>query len=119
MVEKPAVLVVDDEYLLVYSISDYLAREGFAVQSTTSPEEALALLDKERFDIVITDLRMMPLSGVEIIKKLRSSDFGGKIIVMSAYFTEFEKELRDLNVDALLEKPFKLDELLRVLGAVR
>ena len=44
MSKKPAILVVDDENLLVYSVSEYLTREGFEVKATTSPEKALSLI---------------------------------------------------------------------------
>jgi CheY-like chemotaxis protein len=115
--DGPTVLVVDDERLIVYSISGYLTSEGFDVKSTTSPEEALSMIENERFDIVLTDLRMVPVSGTDIIKQLRRSGFEGKIIVMSAYLEEFRQELRELKVNAYLEKPFKLSELLRVISA--
>jgi CheY-like chemotaxis protein len=114
--KKPAILVVDDENLLVYSISEYLMREGFEVKATTSPEKALSLIEQERFDVVVTDLRMMPVSGTDIIRHLRRSGFEGKIIVMSAYFKDFEKELQELKVDACLEKPFELSRLLPLIG---
>jgi len=114
---KPTVLVVDDERLIVYSVSGYLEREGFDVKSTTSPEEALSMIDNEQFDIVITDLRMNPVSGTDIIKHLRRSGFEGKIIVMSAYLEDFMQDLQELKVNAFLEKPFELSELLRVISA--
>ena len=116
MSKKPAILVVDDENLLVYSVSEYLTREGFEVKATTSPEKALSLIGTERFDVVITDLRMSPLSGTDIIRHLRRSGYEGKIIVMSAYFKDFEKELQELKVDACLEKPFELSRLLQLIG---
>lgn len=119
MIEKPLILVIDDEYLLVRLISDYLTRQGYEVKSTTSPREALAMIKNERFDIVVTDLRMEPVSGTAIIRQLRNSAFEGKIIVMSAFFTEFEKELRELKVDAFIEKPFDLDELHEVIMTCR
>jgi len=75
------------------------------------------MIENERFDIVLTDLRMVPVSGTDIIKQLRRSGFEGKIIVMSAYLEEFRQELRELKVNAYLEKPFKLSELLRVISA--
>jgi len=115
MSERQTILIVDDEVLLVSSLSMYLTSKGFNVKSTTSPEEALSMIDGERFDIVITDLRMVPVSGTEIIKHLRRSGFEGKIIVMSAYFREFEEDLQELKVDGFLEKPFELSSLLQVI----
>ncbi len=119
MSEKQSVLVVDDENLIVYAVSEYLAERGFAVKATTSPEEALSMIENERFDVVITDLRMIPVSGTDIIKHLRRLGFEGKIIVISAYFEEYEKELQELKVDALLDKPFNLSRLLEVISTYR
>ena len=59
---------------------------------------------------------MSPLSGTDIIRHLRRSGYEGKIIVMSAYFKDFEKELQELKVDACLEKPFELSSLLQLIG---
>ena len=87
-------MVVDDENLLVYSISAYLTSEGFNVKATTSPEEAHLMIENERFGVVVTDLRMSPVSDAEIIRHLRRSGFEGKIIVMSAYFGDCAKEMR-------------------------
>lgn len=117
MSERQAVLIVDDEMLITSSLSKYLSGKGYDVMAATSSDRALSLIENKRFDIVLTDLRIVPVSGVEIIKHLRNSGFEGKIIVMSAYFKEFEKDLRELKVDALLEKPFELSRLLEVIRA--
>jgi CheY-like chemotaxis protein len=116
MSETRTVLVVDDESLMVYSVSEYLSGEGFEVKATTSPEKALSMIESERFDVVITDLRMVPVSGMDIIRHLRRAGYEGKIIVVSAHFSEFEKDLRELKVDGLLDKPFELSRLLQMIG---
>jgi DNA-binding response OmpR family regulator len=59
---------------------------------------------------------MVPISGIGLIRHLRRMGFEGKIIVMSAFFTEFEKDLRDLNVSARLDKPFNLRSLLDLIN---
>jgi DNA-binding response OmpR family regulator len=114
---KPRILVVDDESLIVQSVYWFLAGHGFEVKTTTDPREALVMIGRERFDAVVTDINMQPVSGIDIIRELRRLGVDGKIIVMSAYFKEHEAELRDLNVDAFLEKPFDLNDLLRMMRA--
>jgi DNA-binding response OmpR family regulator len=113
--DRPRILIIDDEVLLACSLAKYLTYKGFNVKATSSPETALSMLEKERFDTVITDLRMIPVSGIEIVRYLRRSGFEGKIAVMSAYFNEFEKDLQELKVDGILEKPIELNSLLEII----
>jgi DNA-binding response OmpR family regulator len=107
------VLVVDDEPLIADGVGRYLKGKGYDTSVTTSPAEALSMIDKETFDIVITDLRMEPVSGIGIIRRLKDLVFSGKIIVISAYERDYEQELKDLKVDAVIEKPFELGALMR------
>lgn len=110
------ILIIDDEVLLTYSVSKYLAKKGFNVKASSCPDQALSILESESFDVVITDLRMAPVTGIDIIRHLRRSGYVGKIIVMSAYFKEFEEDLQALKVDAFVEKPFELSRLLNVIA---
>lgn len=112
-----AVLIIDDEELITSALSYYLSNNGYDVTAVNFSETVLSIADLERFDIVLSDIRMTPVSGVEIAGHLRRSAFGGKIIMMSACFKEFEKELRELKVDAMLQKPFRLSSLLEVMRA--
>jgi DNA-binding response OmpR family regulator len=113
----PRVLIVDDEVLLACSLSKYLINKGFDVTATSCPEIVISMLDNQRFDIVITDLRMVPVSGIDIIRHLRRSGFEGIITAMSAYSNDFEKDLQELKVDCVLEKPIDLNRLLEMITA--
>jgi DNA-binding response OmpR family regulator len=115
--ECQSVLIVDDEVLITKVLSYYLSAKGYDVNSVNSPERALSMADCKRFDVVISDVRMVPVSGIEFVARLRRSNFGGKIIMISSCFREVEQQLRELKVDALLEKPFDLSSLLEVLRA--
>lgn len=117
MGDKQTVLIVDDETLITILLSKYLSDMGYDVTAVTSPKTALSIIDKERFDVVISDLRMVPFSGTDIVDHLRRSGFGGKIIMMSGCFKGFEKEMRELKVDAFLEKPFECSSLLKIIRA--
>ena len=107
------ILVVDDEPLIADGLSRYLKGKGYDTAVTTSPVKALSMIEGETFDIVITDLRMEPVSGINIIRRLNDSQFSGKIIVISAYNRDYEQELKELKVDAMIEKPFEMDTLLK------
>lgn len=103
------ILMVDDEQFIVSALERFLKKRGYDVTATDSPLKALSLIDTERFDLVITDLIMFPVSGIDILNRLKDSGFQGRTLVMSAYPQRYGDELQRLKVDASLEKPFKLD----------
>lgn len=105
------ILIIDDEPIIAYSLQQYLSGKGYDVITIIESDRALSL-NAENFDIVITDLKMQPVSGLEIINNLKKHNFKGKIIVMTAFCREHTTELANLKVDAILEKPFELQSLL-------
>jgi DNA-binding NtrC family response regulator len=105
------ILIVDDESIIVSSTLQFLSGKGYNVVATNSPEAVISLINSEKFDVIITDLKMQPISGIDIIKHLISLGFTGKTILISAYYKDHERELNTLRVDAFLEKPFMLEEL--------
>jgi DNA-binding NtrC family response regulator len=107
--EQIKILLVDDEQFIVSVLEQFLKKRGYDVTATASPLNALSLIDTEQFDVVITDLKMHPVSGIDILKRLKDSGFEGRTLVMSAYPQKYEDDLRRLRVDFVLEKPFKLD----------
>ncbi|MCL4536441.1 MAG: response regulator [Nitrospirae bacterium] len=105
------ILIIDDEPLIITSLLEYLSERGYDVVATNSSKAAVSLINADRFDVVITDLRMKPFSGIDIIKQLRGAGFAGKIILMSAFCEEYKQEMEALNVDAYFEKPFLLQDI--------
>jgi DNA-binding response OmpR family regulator len=116
----PRLLIVDDEEAILVPVSRFLTGRGYAVVTSREPEEAEALLDNERFDLVILDLALTRFGreGLEVLASLRSRHPWLPVIVMSANLCpEVEDEARRLQVDALLSKPQPLAELARVAEA--
>ncbi|PJF21405.1 MAG: hypothetical protein CUN56_11270 [Phototrophicales bacterium] len=84
--EEPAhVLVVDDEGANRYSVSKTLQRVGYVVSEAASGEEALELLKKQPFDVVLTDIRMPGLDGVELLRLIKEESPDVIVILMTAY----------------------------------
>lgn len=112
------ILVVDDEPLFVSSVLEVLAAEGFrAVESAADGRQALLKIEESEFDLIVTDLNMPELGGVEMLASLSSSGFRGRVLVVSAYLTnETERLVRQLGAVACLEKPIDLATLV---GLVR
>ena len=109
------ILVVDDEPDLVTALERGLKREGYAVDTATSGEEALAKASWNSYDLVCLDLNMPDLDGLEVCDSLRSSSFQGitpRVLMLTARDT-IEDRIRGLDVgaDDYLVKPFSFDEL--------
>lgn len=105
------ILVVDDEPKMTSLICGTLEDAGHTVHTAVKPEEALALIDKHSFDVVITDLAMPSISGMIILEKALSKE-GTDVIMMTAHGTA-ETAVKALKAGAAdyLLKPFALDEL--------
>ncbi|MBN1916319.1 MAG: response regulator, partial [Verrucomicrobia bacterium] len=107
------ILIVDDEQSMLEVLSEMLAREGYTVQATSEAAKAVALVEHGRIDLVISDLRMEPMDGLELLRRLRRVDPEVVVIVMTAYAT-YETAVEAMREGALeyVMKPFKKDEIL-------
>ena len=84
--ESANVLVVDDEGAIRYSVSKTLQRVGYNVAEAASGEEALEMLSRQSFDVVLTDIRMPPgLDGVELVRRIKETDSDTIVILMTGY----------------------------------
>jgi DNA-binding response OmpR family regulator len=83
--EAARVLVVDDEGAIRYSVSKTLQRIGYHVDEAASGEEALEALGKLEYDVVLTDIRMPGLTGVELLKKIKEISPDAIVILMTGY----------------------------------
>jgi CheY-like chemotaxis protein len=82
---KPRVLVVDDDPQVLKLFVTILEKGGYAVLSTDSGGDVMQLLRREALDLVVLDLNMPPPDGFELLKQLRSSMPGLRILVTSGY----------------------------------
>ncbi|MGH7135632.1 MAG: sigma-54-dependent transcriptional regulator, partial [Pirellulales bacterium] len=106
------VLVVDDHRQARESMSDVLRQAGHQVQCVSSASEALKLLDRESFDVVITDLQMPGMSGLDFVRQLEKRPHGAQIVMVTAYATVASavEAMRHGAFD-YIEKPFPADRL--------
>jgi two-component system response regulator PilR (NtrC family) len=109
-VEK--ILVVDDEQSLRDVLSIMLKRAGYAVTSAMDGEEAIEFLNKEIFDLVITDLRMPKLDGMEVLKAVKSASPETVVLIITAFATaDSAVEAMKQGAYDYLTKPFQVDEV--------
>lgn len=105
------ILVVDDEPALTVAFARKLRREGYECATAGSGEEALKRLESYRPDLVISDVRMPGMSGLDLLKEIKHRDPALKVILTTAYaHIEFVVEALRHGVDDYLVKPFSLSE---------
>jgi DNA-binding response OmpR family regulator len=83
--ETAHILVVDDEGAIRYSVSKTLQRIGYEVDEASSGEEALEMMVKREYDVVLTDIRMPGLTGVELLKRIKDVSPDAIVILMTGY----------------------------------
>jgi two-component system alkaline phosphatase synthesis response regulator PhoP len=84
--DEPAhILVVDDEGAIRYSVSKTLQRVGYHVSAAASGEEALEMMNEQDYDVILTDIRMPGISGVELLARIREKSRDAVVILMTGY----------------------------------
>ena len=118
---KKRILAVDDDGLVRKSLEILLREAGYDPTVASGGQEALGFLVQRHFDLLITDIRMPGMDGLQVIRAVRDYCIEKKRqpipeIVLTAYNDEPVKEsARRLGVKEFLLKPFKIDEFLKVL----
>jgi len=106
------VLVVDDERAMVVALKGLLTKEGYQVETAPSGEEALQRLEAGSFHVVVTDLSMDGVSGMQVLERARALDPDCAVIMITAYGNEkLAVQAMKLGAADYLPKPFDNDEL--------
>ncbi len=107
-----SIMVVDDEKSMRDFLNIFLKQEGYHVICVPSGKNALELLEKEELDLVITDIKMPDVSGVDVLKKVNALNLNTPVIMITA-FSSNETALEALNqgVYDYISKPFNVDEM--------
>ncbi len=106
------ILIVDDERIMRDSLKGWLARDGHDVETAASGEEALEIVKKKRFDILLVDIKMEGISGLEVLRQVTESDPDVAVIMITAYgsISTAIEAMKNGARDYLL-KPFDPEEL--------
>lgn len=112
------ILVVDDEMEIANTIKHFLSVRGHKVTSAFSGEEALSILEKEKFDLILLDIMMHGINGTIVAKKVKDEHPGTKIFVVTAHPTEGMRLSQDVVLDGLFIKPMGIQDLYNKLMAM-
>jgi len=109
---RPSILVVDDESIVRRSVERVLRDEPYAVDFAASAEQALELIGRQAYDLVITDLMMPGLSGLDLLRRLEQSGRPPGVIMITGYATiKTAMEALRLGAFEYIAKPFSRQEL--------
>jgi len=111
-VEKQKILIVDDDPSIVDLLDQFFQRKGFECKTAENGKKALELLENSNFTIVITDLIMPQIDGLELLKIVKESWPDTDVIVMTGYTKNFTyTDVIRAGANDFVQKPFTLDEI--------
>jgi DNA-binding NtrC family response regulator len=110
---RGSILAIDDEQNIRHLIESEFSMEGLAVTTAGSGEEGLKLFDTEEFDVVLLDINLPKLNGVEVLKRLKQKSPDTEVIMITGY-GDIKSAVDSIKQGArdYITKPFKLDEIL-------
>lgn len=111
------ILVVDDEVEILNLLIKYLEREGYNVDSASDGQEGLLLFRKNKYDLIILDVMMPKIDGIELCKRLRN-ETNAPIVMLTAKDDEIDKVLGlRIGADDYITKPFSMTEFVARINA--
>lgn len=103
------ILILDDEPLVGQRLKPNLEKEGHRVEIYVDPKEAIARLEEKEFDILVTDIRMKELDGMQILERVRAKSPRTKVIMITGYATlEVARESVTKGAFDFIAKPFRI-----------
>ena len=116
MDQRCEILIVDDEPIVGERLKAFLEKDGYLVESFIDPVQALQRLEAKDFDIVITDIRMQEIDGIQVMEKALQKSRRIKVIMITGYATlELARESLTKGAFDFIAKPFKLKEIRRTI----
>ena len=113
--ETAKILIVDDEEIALHNLKHVLKKEGYDVTASQSGQRALQLLEEHNFDLVLTDLKMEKVGGMQILKRVRELYPDIEVIMITGYAT-VDSAIEAMKAGAYhyIAKPYKLDEARKI-----
>jgi len=115
--EPTTILVIDDEEVMRNALTDILKIGNHRVQTAADGMKGLELLREERYDMVISDLSMPGISGLEVLKQVKKEKPGMPAILITGWGLEMDpEEMTAAGIDQVIRKPFQLKEVLNLVA---
>ncbi len=109
---KPSILIVDDDEIMRETLLDVLKKSGYEIYAEGSGNGALSLIKKHIIDLVLLDMKLPDIDGLEVLKKIKELDTDILVIIMTAY-SDVQTAVSAMKLGAYhyINKPFELEEL--------
>ncbi len=116
MNKKVSVLIVDDHAGMCTTLKDILESEEYKVTTVSSGKAAIDVCKKQQFDVILMDIRMPDINGVETYRKIKKYTLGTRVIMMSGYSVdELKTEALREGAVAFLQKPLDIEKTLQLI----
>lgn len=112
MLLMATLVIVDDEAGIVEEVKDFFQEEGYQVYTADSGEQGIEMIRRRKPDIVLIDMKLPDISGIEVLKATKEISPRSKTIVITGYVDQaLIDQAEKLGRDAFLQKPFNLETL--------
>jgi len=120
MEEKLQIMLIDDEEIVCKRLKTALENYGYSVDVFTDGNSAIEKLRERRYDVVVTDIRMDDVDGLQVLEAARSISPETKVIMITGYATaEVAREAQAKGAFDFIAKPFRPKDLLKLIEAAR
>lgn len=108
------ILIVDDQFGIRILLNEVLQKEGYQTFQAANGIQALDIVDQHSPDLVLLDMKIPGMDGIEILKRMKQKDDGIRVIIMTAYGElDMIQEAKDLGALTHFAKPFDIDDIRR------
>ncbi len=112
------ILIVDDEKDVTLVLKEFFVSKGYEVLTAFSGSEAMGIMNQPGIDLILLDMHMPDINGIEILKKAKKMHKDTKVVVLTGFSDEYKKEAERIGCDAFLTKPFSVKTLITVAESV-
>jgi DNA-binding NtrC family response regulator len=106
------VLVLDDELIVCERLKDYLEKKEISVEIFTESQKALERLKEKTFDVIITDVKMQPPSGIDVLTIVKKESYKTEVIVITGYSSiETLRQAEFIGAFQFIAKPFQMSDI--------
>jgi len=110
------ICIIDDEIVVCKRLQQFLSKAKHHVETFVDSRSAIKRLDEKKFDIVVTDIRMDNIDGMEVLSHVMAKESGTKVILITGYATiEIAREAQAKGAFDFISKPFKPQDLQEVI----
>jgi DNA-binding NtrC family response regulator len=107
-----SVMILDDEPIVCKRLRSTLEKAHLDIETFTSPDEAMKRFAEKKFHVLVTDLKMNEMDGIDVLKAVKNKSSDTKVIIITGFATvEKAKEALKLGAYDFIAKPFKLSQL--------